>query len=247
MFGGGSAESDLRFPTLDSCLMATSLHEQLKALYAGEEGEREVALGRYRIDVVRDGTLIEVQHGGLAAIRDKIRKLCRSHDVLVVKPIVARKRLVKLDRPGGEEVSQRWSPKRGAVTDLFHELIHFTRAFPHKRLTLEAPLVEVEERRVPGHGRRRRWGKNDFVVEDQLLTRVVETHRFRGVSDLWRLVPGRLPKPFDTQQLARAMGVERWIAQRVAYCLREMGAVREVGKRGNALLYERRPRKRRVA
>jgi len=54
-------------------------------------------------------------------------------------------------------VSRRWSPKRGAAVDIFDDLVHFTRAFPHKRLTLEVPLVEVEELRYPGHGRRRRW------------------------------------------------------------------------------------------
>ena len=46
--------------------MATSLHEQLKVRYAGEQGEREVPLGKYRIDVVRDDLLIEIQHGGLS-------------------------------------------------------------------------------------------------------------------------------------------------------------------------------------
>ena len=220
--------------------MATSLHQQLKEHYAGESGELEVAHGKYRIDAVRDGLLIEIQHGGLSAIRDKVRKLCKKDDVLVVKPIIGRKRLIKLDAQGGEVVSQRWSPNRGAIADLFHELVHFTRAFPHKRLTLEAPIVEVEELRYPGHGKRRRWRENDFVVEDQRLVRIAETHRFAKIADLWKLVPGRLPKPFDTAELARAMGVERWIAQRAAYCLREMGAVREVGKRGNAILYQRR-------
>ena len=112
--------------------MATSLHQQLKEHYAGESGELEVAHGKYRIDAVRDGLLIEIQHGGLSAIRDKVRKLCKKDDVLVVKPIIGRKRLIKLDAQGGEVVSQRWSPKRGAIADLFHELVHFTRAFPHK-------------------------------------------------------------------------------------------------------------------
>ena len=166
---------------------------------------------------------------------------------MVVKPIVARKQLVKFDSPGGEIVSKRWSPKRGTAVDLFHELVHFTRAFPHKRLTIEAPLVEIEERRIPGHGRRRRWSRNDFVVEDQLLVSVVETLQFKTVNDLWKLAPGKLPKPFDTADLAQAMGVDRWIAQRAAYCFRQMGAVREVGKRGNALLYERRRTRAKVA
>ena len=39
--------------------------------------------------------LIEIQHGSLAAIRDKIRKLVENHRVLVVKPIVRQKLLVK--------------------------------------------------------------------------------------------------------------------------------------------------------
>jgi len=34
------------------------------------------------------------------------------------------------------------------------------------------------------------------------------------------------------------MKIDRWIAQRIAYCLRKMGAVEQVGKQGNALLYQ---------
>ncbi|TWT46404.1 hypothetical protein [Botrimarina hoheduenensis] len=219
--------------------MATSLHQQLKALYAGDLGEQEVRVGRYRIDAVRDDLLIEVQHGGLAAIRDKVRALRRRHDVLVVKPIVARRRLIKLDCQGGTEVGRRWSPKRGIAAHLFDELVHFTRAFPHKRVRIEAPLVEVEELRYPGHGKRRRWRENDFIVEDQRLVRVVETIELATRDDLWRLVGGPLTDPFDTAELAAALDAPRWVAQRAAYCLREMGAAREVGKRGNARLYAR--------
>jgi hypothetical protein len=32
--------------------------------------------------------------------------------------------------------------------------------------------------------------------------------------------------------------VERWFAQRIAYCLRSIGAIEEVGKTGNTRLYE---------
>ncbi|MEN1681998.1 MAG: hypothetical protein AAGJ46_20640 [Planctomycetota bacterium] len=219
--------------------METTLHRQLKQLYAGEEGESEVRLGRYRIDAVRDDLLIEVQHGGLSAIRDKIGVLVKKHNVLVVKPIVARKRITRRSKPGGDVASRRWSPKRGTLLDLFHELVHFTRVFPHKRLTIEAPLVEIEEHRVPGHGRRRRWRRNDHVVEDQTLIRVVESASFRTPADLLKLLPKRLPSPFDTADLAKGLEIERWIAQRIAYALRKTGAITEVGKRGNALLYKK--------
>jgi hypothetical protein len=116
--------------------------------------------------------------------------------------------------------------------------VHFTRVFPHKRLTLEVPLIEIEELRYPGHGRRRWRRDNDHVVEDQRLVDVVCVHEFRTAADLCRLLPPTLPRPFHTGHLAEGLGVERWIAQRMAYCLRHMGAVQSVGKLRGAWLYE---------
>jgi hypothetical protein len=218
--------------------METSLHRELKTLYAGDGAQTEVPVGRYRIDAVRGDQLVEIQHGSLAGIRDKIRRLLEDHRVLVVKPIVARKLLVKQSAKGGRVVSRRMSPKRGTILDLFDELVHFTRVFPHRRLVLEVPLVEIEEWRYPGHGRRRRWRRDDQVIEDQRLRSVKRTYRFRTAADLTRLVSGPVPGPFHTGHLAEALGVERWVAQRIAYCFRHSGAVRQVGKQGNARLYE---------
>lgn len=227
--------------------METTLHQQLKAMYAGDEGETEVRLGKYRIDAVVSGELVEIQHGGLGAIRDKIRTLVDNHSVRVVKPIVASKVLVKRKKQGGAIVSRRRSPKRGSLLDIFDDLVHFTNVFPHRRLTLEVLLVDIEEYRYPGHGRRRRWRKDDHQREDQHLVDVQETYTFRTARDLWRLAPAGLPRPFHTGHLADALGVDRWIAQRMAYCFREMAAVRQVGKQGNALLYEPIVRRRKSA
>ena len=218
--------------------METSLHRELKRLYAGHEATLEVPLGQYRIDAIADGQLVEIQHGSLGAIRDKIRTLVAKHRVLVVKPIVARKLLVKLDGKGGAVTSRRLSPRRGKLLDLFDELVHFTRAFPHDRLTLEVLLVDIEEWRYPGHGRRRRWRLADFQVEDQRLVCVHQTYRFHTAADLAALLPAGLPQPFHTGQLAEAMQIPRWRAGRITYCLSHMGAARRIGKAGNSWLYE---------
>ena len=218
--------------------METSLHRQLKEMYAAPGAQLEARLGAYRIDVLSDEAVIEIQHSGLAAIRDKVRQLVKTRKVVVVKPIVATKRIVKRNRKGGRVVDQRMSPKRGGVLDLFDELVHFTRAFPHRNLTLEAPLVDIEEWRYPGHGRRRRRRERDHVIEDQKLIEVRAVYRLQSAADLAALIDARLPRPFHTGHLAEALCVQRWIAQRIAYCLRKTGAAREVGKQGNALLYE---------
>lgn len=217
--------------------METSLHRQLKELYAADATQREVSIAGYRIDAVCRGRLIEIQHGSLAAIRDKIAALLADHSVTVVKPIIATKQLVRLDKRDGREISRRLSPKRGQVLDLFDELVYFTRVFPHRRLTLEVVLVEIEELRYPGHGRRRRRRDNDFQIADQLLLRTIEKHCFRSLRDLRRLLPADLPPMFHTGHLAAAMKIPRWTAQRITYCLRETGGVRVVGKEGNSILY----------
>lgn len=218
--------------------METSLHRSLKQIYAGKRAATEVRLGGYRIDAVVGKRLIEVQHGSLSSISRKVLALVQSHRVLVVKPIVMRKFLIKQPYCGAGAGERRLSPKQGSLLDLFEELVYFTRVFPHQKLALETPLVEIEEWRYPGHGRRRRWRKNDFMVEDQKLIAIQGCMTFKTAADLWTLLGDVRPNQFDTQQLAESLGVRRHVAQRIAYCLDRMGAAKQIGKRGNARLYE---------
>jgi hypothetical protein len=219
--------------------METSLHQALKLRYGLKPERCERRLGKYRIDAMgTDGRLIEIQHGPLGAIRHKIRDLLRSHDVTIVKPLIVNKVLVTRSRQGGDVLKRRRSPKQQTVVDLFQELVHFIDVFPHERLALEILLVEVEEWRYPGHGRRRRWRENDYVVEDQRLVSVRETIQLSSRADLRNLLPKKLPSPFHTGQLATAMDVPRWVSQQIAYCLRHMKIAREVGKERNTRLYQ---------
>ena len=89
----------------------------------------------------------------------------------------------------------------------------------------------------PGHGRRRRWRRNDQVVADQKLVKVGESLQLRQAADLMQLIPGKLPSEFHTGHLAELAGIRRHEAQRVAYCLRKMQAVEQIGKQGNSLVY----------
>ena len=222
--------------------METSLHRQLKDHFAtvrglGHKGEVEVQLDKFRIDVVRGKLLVEVQHGGLSAIRDKIRKLCNEHDVLVVKPIVVRKRLVKLTERDGDD---RLTPLESQAGRRRRHLSRPSALYPsvsaQATQRLQALMVEVEELRYPGHGRRRRWRKNDFVVQDQQLVEILDTVEFRNAYDLWKIIPGRLPKEFDTAELAKAMETKRWIAQRAAYARCEKWALSK--KLANAAMHD---------
>ncbi|MEX2287533.1 MAG: hypothetical protein WD648_10625 [Planctomycetaceae bacterium] len=215
--------------------METTLHRQLKALYSGDDSLQEVALRGYRIDAVVADRLVEIQYGSLGAIRDKVRALLADHDVLVVKPLAARKYLVKLARRGGRIVSGRYSPTRETFHHVFDDLVHFTGVFGHPRLTLEVVLTEQEEHRVAAHKPRRR--SKGYRVEDRLLRHIEGRMQLRSIDDLLALLPGGLPPAFSTGDIAKAADIPRWLAQKMAYCLRETGAIEIVGKKSNALLY----------
>ena len=218
--------------------METSVHRELKQLYAGAAARTEVRLGRYRIDAVDGETLIEVQFASLSAIRGKVSRLLKSHQVRIVKPIIASKTIIRRATSGGAITSRRRSPKRGRLLNLFDELIYFTRVFPHPRLTIEFVLIDILEERTPGHGRRRRWRRNDHVVADQQLVSIGERLLLATNDDLLAMMPVDLPRPFHTGHLADQLQIPRHEAQRMAYCLRQVGAIRTVGKSGNTRLYE---------
>jgi hypothetical protein len=60
-----------------------------------------------------------------------------------------------------------------------------------------------------------------------------------GGADLFSLLRSPLPETFTTLELAGALGEPRWLAQKLAYCLRETGEIGVCGKDGNALRYRR--------
>jgi hypothetical protein len=218
--------------------METSLHRELKQHYAGKEGRTEVPLSDYRIDVVRDGVLVEIQHASLAAIRRKIERLLLDHRVRVIKPVIGRKRLIKLTRRNGKIAGSRMSPKRGSLLDLFTDLIYFTKVFPHPRLTLEVVMVDIEELRYP-RGKSSRRLPSPYRVQDVRLVQVNNGVQLTAAHDLLQFVPHDLAEPFDTQAIAETLRVPLWKAQQIMYCCHHCGALHRVAKRGNAHLYRR--------
>ena len=216
--------------------METTLHRQLKSLYAADSQSCEVRLGNFRIDAVQAHQLVEIQHGSLSAISPKIRCLLdQGHNVLVVKPLAARKMLVKRQRRGGRIISKRYSPTRASVFDLFLDLVHFVKVFPHPQLSLEVLMTEQEEHRLPPLARHRR--RKGYRIEDRVLQNIQSRLSLRTAADLSKMLPEQIMQPFSTANIASAVEVPLWLAQKIAYCLRETGAIQHIGKRGNSLLY----------
>ncbi len=153
---------------------------------------------------------------------NKLDRLLGEHRMLLVYPIAVE---TYLEKP---EAKPRKSPTRGSIYDLFEELVSIPTLLDHPNLSLEVALVSVSKVQVPDASVRR--GRGGFRTTDRVLREIIERRRFDQSVDLLELVPDDLPATFTTADLARHAGVDRDVAQRMAYCLRPLGLFHERGR-----------------
>lgn len=210
------------------------LHAALKHWYAQPGDLVEHPVDRFVVDLVRGDQLIEIQTRSFSSMSRKLATLLDlGHRVHVVHPVAVETTLVKVG--DGGEVTRRRSPKRGAVVDLFGELVSLARLLDQQALTFEVVLVRQEElRRFDAD---RAWRRRGWVVEERRLVEVLDQFPLPTCDALGALLPDGLPEEFTTADLATAIGRPRRLAQQMAYCLRHAGVVAAVGKDGNAVLH----------
>ena len=213
------------------------LHAALKEWYAQPDDRFEVSVDGFVVDIVRGDLLVEVQTGSFSGIKHKLAVLAARHPVRLVYPVAREKWIVKLAGDGHSQLGRRKSPKRGAVEHVFKELVSFPQLLSAPNFSLDVLLIQEEEvRRYDG---KRGWRRGGWVTHERRLLEVVGHRLFETPADMRALLPTALAEPFTTAELAAAIVKPRWLAQKMAYCLREMGAIAPVGKRGNAILYAR--------
>jgi 8-oxo-dGTP pyrophosphatase MutT (NUDIX family) len=214
----------------------SSLHAQIKDWYlrSGDEVEKKVA--GYIVDLVRNDRLIEIQTANFSAIKKKLLKLLPNYKVTLVYPIAQLKWIVQLDENGKLQYRRR-SPRIGRPVDLFSELVRLPELISHPHFSLEVLMCELEEIRLAdGKGSWRRKGKS---ISDRKLIKVIEHIKLDSALQILELLPLDIPEPFLARNLAGKLKVNLQSGQRIAYSLRKMGAIKRIGKKGNAYLYRR--------
>lgn len=213
------------------------LHAVLKEWYALPGDRVEVPVGGYVVDIERDDLLIEIQTRNFSAIRTKLTELAARHRLRLVYPVAVEKWIVSLPKDAQTPLRRRRSPKRGTPVQLFAELASVPTLIESPNFSLEVLLIQEEEVRF--YDGKRSWRRRGWVVHERRLLDVIERRVFASPGDLCALLPESLDDGFDTSDLAEHLGIRRRLAQQMAYCLRECGALTMTGKSGNAILYAR--------
>ncbi|MFW5776738.1 MAG: hypothetical protein ACOCZB_05565 [Spirochaetota bacterium] len=216
-------------------LNETELHEQLKHLYAGDDGTTERGVEGFVVDVVRGDELVEIQSRGFAKLRRKITTLAGHYRLRIVHPIAAETLITKLSDTG-ELVSSRRSPRKGRAEEVFRELTSIADLLPHPAVTVDVVLVRAVETRVEdGRGS---WRRHGVSIVARRLGEVVETRAFVSASDYLGALPPELGSRFTNGDLMDATGLSYRDAQPMTSALRKMGLLRLVDKRGREQVYE---------
>jgi len=213
-----------------------SLHSEIKSLYSIPGDRFEVRTGDYIVDILRGDMAIEVQTKNFAALKGKLRVLAGRGPVRLVYPLPERRWITHITKDGAVIKSRR-SPRRGALTDVFRELVMIPEMPGEENFSLEVLFIDEEEVRcADGRGS---WRRRGVSIKDRRLLRVNSRVLFRGRADYLRLLPGCLGEPFTNREFALSASIPLGSAQQITYCLRKSGILRAVCTKGRALAFQR--------
>lgn len=211
------------------------LHAGLKSWYSRPGDKFEVPVDGYVIDIKRGNLLIEIQTRSFASIKKKLIKLLENHKGHLVYPITQTKWINRI-RSDGTLIGRRKSPKQGTVVDLFDELLRFPELVSNPNFSLEAVLIHEDE--IRKYDSRKGWRRKGWITHKRKLIKVLKSQIFKNKLDYLKLFSPVLKSDrFTTKELSAFIRKPRWIAQRIAYCLKKMGAIVQVDKHGNTIVY----------
>ena len=215
-----------------------TLHTVVKAYFQPDPEKREVRVGPYIADARTGDGLLEVQTRSFYKLRPKLEYFLSQGPVTVAYPVPAVKWLSWI-APGGEVTPRRKSPAKPPAGSVLFELSALGELARHPNFRLCALLLELEEYRLlNGWGNGGKRGSTRF---DRVPLALLDAVWVRCPGEYAGLLAPGLPPAFTAKELGKGLCLSPKKAAGAARFLRETGAIRQIGKRGGAFLYERVP------
>lgn len=182
------------------------LHMVLKRAVCDDVTKHEQQVGRFVADVFDGERIWEIQTASLYPLSKKIEYYLENTDlpITVIKPFVASKRIVRIDKGSGEILRSRRSPKKAGEGELLSELYWLSDHLSNERLEVLFLFIEADEFRYSDEAvRYRKSGKYD----SELFPRgIIEQRSFCGTDSFSYLLDG-CPSAFSAKEFARIRGL----------------------------------------
>ena len=211
-----------------------AFHEvKLDTMDSGERKKR-----RFVADILKDGTVTEIQTGRLAPLTEKIRWILENTDynVTVIHPIAESKWVSLLNNKNEIETRYR-SPFKGKLRDIACELYAVKDFLNSSRFSLVILMIEAEQykKNTTKSSRYRKKLEKYELIPVNLLSATV----FSCVDDLKIFIPDSLEGDFTVKQFSAASKIRGMDAYSTVHTLCDLGLLENVGKSGRSNLYRK--------
>lgn len=217
-------------------LSEKTVHAILKNYYEPNEDYQEIPIENYVADIYHEGSIMEIQTRSFNAMRNKLRAFLPLYPVTIIYPIPREKWLIWIDEETGQLSNKRKSPLKGNGYTVFPELYKIKMFLKDPNLRFKLVLLDMEEYRLlNGWSKDKKKGSSRF---DRIPTQLVEEIDIECLQDYMQFVPYDLPEKFTVKEFAKAAHIPARRAQVVVHILAYVGVIEQIGKKGNAYLYQ---------
>jgi hypothetical protein len=176
-----------------------------------EECRTEVECDGKIYDIIdKEGNVTEIQTTNVSKLLGKtVTALKNGRKIKIVHPVILEKR-IELYGEDGKCLSNRKSPVKGSLYDIFNELTGIYTVLLKKNFSLDVLEITMTERRIRtpepvqsqnGQRRfRRNWNKTD-----KILGKIVNTYTFSAAADYLALIPEQCLPEFSAKELSAAL------------------------------------------
>lgn len=212
-----------------------TLHAVIKQYLEPDASYREIKVGGSVADIFNTNGITEIQTRCYEKLRKKLPALFEAAAVTVVLPLPHLKWLSWIDPSTGAVSPKRKSPKTGRPYDGLYELAKLRPYLTDARLTVHILMIDLLEYRNLdgwGHGGKRGSSRNERIPLGLAGEFIISTP-----GDYRLFIPDGLADNFTLKEYMKAASLSKNSGCAGLYILRDMGIVRQTGKRGRENLY----------
>ena len=217
-------------------LSEKTMHRMLKLYYEPDESLHEIECFGSVADVKNDGGIIEIQRASLAYLIPKLERFLPHSPVTVVHPIVAKKRVRRLNTETGEITSSGRAVKGKTVFDSAFEIYKIRKFIGNEGFTLILLLLDCDEYKV--HDPRARRGRGGDHRVECIPTDVIAEYILCDPTDYLALLPDDLADGFTAEEFKKSVKSRSRYAYYYLRLLVDLGLMTRE-KQGAKYLYSR--------
>ena len=210
------------------------IHRTLKYYFEPDESRHEVEYLGSVADIKNEEGITEIQTRAFQHLVPKLKKFLKEDKVTLVCPIIRTKYLTTVSECG-EVLSRKKSPMQKGLSNVAIELYKIRDHILDANIEIKLVFLEAEEERtrIPSSSRPK------YKKERVYPTRILDMITLKDIDDFCILLPDTLPERFLRSEYNKAIKARAKFSYYALKLCEYLGFVKQVGKRGNAFIYEK--------